>query len=135
MVKASLPPATPRKPKKKARCTIPVNIDMTESSTDSKFQETLLDEGCGTQVATSPHPYVFPAYSSGHRYNPHTSCKHVGPSGSLISPCSTFTFPSLRYAIAMNFVAYPHILFHLWIAAAPFSPLLIAYVLFASKSA
>jgi hypothetical protein len=77
MVQAALPPATPRKPKKKTQCSTPVNIDMTESSNDSKFQETLLDEGCGTQVDTLPHPYMFSAYSPG---------QHIGPSGSIISP-------------------------------------------------
>jgi hypothetical protein len=88
MIAAVLPTTTSKKPKKKARCATPVNIDMTESSTDSKFQDILLEEGCGggTQVALSPHPYVFPTYSPGHRYNPHTSCKYVGPSRSIISP-------------------------------------------------
>jgi hypothetical protein len=80
MVQASLLPVTPKKPKKKARTTT-VNND----TTSSKFQDTLLEEGCGTQVITIPHPYVFPAYAPGHRYNPHMSCKHVGPSRSLIS--------------------------------------------------
>jgi hypothetical protein len=94
MVQASLPPVTLRKPKKKARCSTPVNIDMTESSTDSKFQETLLDEGCGTQVDIPPHPYIFPVYSPGHRYNPHTSCKHVGPSRFMIFPLLSLPFPS-----------------------------------------
>jgi hypothetical protein len=93
MVQASLPPVTSKKPKKKARCATPMSIDSTESFSDSKFQDTLLEEGCGTQVITSPHPYVFPAYSPGHRYNPHTSCNYVGPSRSLISLYSAFPSP------------------------------------------
>jgi hypothetical protein len=48
MVQASLPPVTSKKPKKKARCATPMSIDATESFSDSKFQDTLLEEGCGT---------------------------------------------------------------------------------------
>jgi hypothetical protein len=87
MVSAVIPPLPPRRPKKKVkRAATPVNsdTDTTERDPGAKFQDTLLEEGYGTQVIIRPHPYVFPAYSPGHRYNPHTSCKHVGPSRSII---------------------------------------------------
>jgi hypothetical protein len=61
MVKASLPPVTPRKPKKRARrCATPINTDTTEVPFDSKFQDTLLEEGCGTQVITPPLSCLLP---------------------------------------------------------------------------
>jgi hypothetical protein len=49
-VSLSLPSTTPHKPKKKARCLTPMNLDLTEPTSDSKFQDILLEEGCGSQV-------------------------------------------------------------------------------------
>jgi hypothetical protein len=92
-VQAALDPtfATPRKSRKKARCSTPINLDLTEDSSHSKFQDRLFEEGCGSQVTPSRHRYIFPFYSSNHSYNPHLFCKYVGPSGSLIfSTAQTF---------------------------------------------
>jgi hypothetical protein len=64
-----LPPAAPRKSKKKARCSTPVNIDMTEDGPDSKFQDRLLEDGCGSQAILdtcflSIHPTIVIAPTS-----------------------------------------------------------------------
>jgi hypothetical protein len=69
------PLATTRRVTKKRRSATPINAP----ETSARFQERLLSEGCGTQVQPRPQRYVFPTYSSGHHYNPHTSCNHVGP--------------------------------------------------------
>jgi hypothetical protein len=91
----SLPPTVPRKQRKKARCATPMNLDMTKNGPDSKFQERLLEEGCGSQVISSPHRYIFPSYTSNHSYNPHLFCKYVGSPGSVIFPLQFlfFLFP------------------------------------------
>jgi hypothetical protein len=84
-------------------------------------------------VIIRPHPYVFPAYSPGHRYNPHTSCKHVGPSRSVISLMTPPVPSPLRCVMVMSSDA--HTLSLLWIAVPPFFPHLIACVSLAWKSA
>jgi hypothetical protein len=48
----------------------------TPPANDSGFQDTLLAEGCGTQVQR----YVYPFYSPGHILNQHLFCHHVGSS-------------------------------------------------------
>jgi hypothetical protein len=81
-----LPPTVPGKGKKKARCMTPMTFDVTEPSSDSKFQERLLEEGCGSQVTIPRSRYIYPSYSPHHHYNPHSSCKYVGSPGPVIFP-------------------------------------------------
>jgi hypothetical protein len=140
MISAVIPPLPPRRPKKKVkRAATPVNSDSDATALErdpgSRFQETLLEEGCGTQVIIRPHPYVFPAYSPGHRYNPHTSCKHVGPSRSIISLITSLSRSLFRYVMVMSSDAYAHTLSLFWTAVPPFFQLLIACVSLAWKSA
>jgi hypothetical protein len=61
-----LPPTAPGKGKKKARCMTPMTIDVTEPSSDSKFQERLLEEGYGSQAIIPRSRYIYPSYSPHH---------------------------------------------------------------------